>query len=388
MQARALGVVRSVPPATRYGSFTEAVGALLERRGARSHEGVEQSMARLADVPAPLADALARVVERFMAFEDAAARRDPGAVLGARQALLEAAAAASAAAAGADDRDGNGGGGEARASATAFDPSTPFQVSPWLSVSTGDNDDTYTTDFVLVIDEAGDDTYTNNAGGSNLHGGLCELGAVTPSPAAALVDLEGIDHYTSGRSCGANGGGAALGAGFLYDGEGDDEYVAGEFGTNGGGDFGGLGFLFDGSGTDRYEAGRGGTNGGGAAGVGLLVDGGGGDRYTAGDAGTNGGAQLGVGGLVDLGGGDVYIAGAIGTNGGAGGGFGFLLDGGGNDTYTADTLGVNGGAGAGSGLLLDAGGLDTYLDGDGGSGTNKTVVPKGAVGAQVDVVSP
>lgn len=41
-------------------------------------------------------------------------------------------------------------------------------------------------------------------------------------------------------------------------------------------------------------------------------------------------------------------------------------------------------------VLADAGGFDTYLDGDGdgGSGDNKRVVPKGAFGAQVDASGP
>lgn len=384
-QARALGIeLASVSvPVPTHASLEDAVGALLARHDALTVEA-QQQLAPLALIPEPHQQALTRVVDAYLSFDDAVGRRQAlvrqrgiessaglGDVLASRLVLFDAATDLA----------------ELNPVPSTSQSAAPFEFEPWLALSIGAGNDTYTDDFALVIDKGGNDTYSNNAGGSNLHSGeICALGAVVPSPAAALIDLGGGDFYTSGRSCGANGGGAASGAGFLYDaGPGDDTYLAGDFGTNGGGNFGGVGFLFDEDGSNTYTAGDFGTNGGGALGVGLLVDGAGGDTYVAGDAGTNGGGELGAGGLVDRGAGtDSYQAGGVGTNGGANGGTAFLIDAGGDDTYLAGSIGVNGGGSAGVGLLLDAGGFDSYTDDDGGSGTNKTVAPKGAVGAQID----
>lgn len=374
----------------------------------------------------------------------------------------------------------------------------PIQQPPVFSIAVGCDDDTYTVDFALLVDMCGDDTYLNNAGGSSLDGGACTGDIV----AAAAIDLSGDDSYTSGRSCGANGGGfggvgvlidvggednydanrqgvngganlggigllvdvassfrhevkfragingggpfveaeqtleirdaddrynattvgvnggSSLGIGLLVDVGGSDLYQALGSGTNGGGTTAGLGFLVDaGEGADQYLATGGAVNGGGILGVGALVDGGGSDLYAASDfAATNGGAVSGRGLLVDLGGNDLYQADATGVNGGGFfGGVGTLLDLAGNDTYTAGGVGSNGGAflaavgvlvdaggndsytasgsatngGAGSqavALLLDLGaGTDTYADSNpAASGTNKTLVPKGLLGAQID----
>ena len=380
-QAKVLGLQESSGAVPRHRNLADAVRTLMGRHAAMTSE-IERKLVALDAIPSAEQEALTRVVDAFLTLDDAAERRAAEAavlgplaglsdVMAARAALFDAAASLSS------------------TPSTFSADATPLQLPPWFSLSTtATSNDTYDVDFALLIDLGGNDTYDNNAGGSNLHGGLCELAAVTPFPAAALVDLDGTDSYASGRSCGANGGGAALGAGFLFDGGmGDDTYLAGDFGTNGGGDFGGVGFLYDEAGVTSYEAGGGGTNGGGALGVGLLVDGAGRDTYTAMDSGANGGAALGLGRLVDLGGNDSYAAGSVGTNGGANGGIGRLVDLSGDDTYSAGATGTNGGGSAGSGLLLDGGGHDVYTDGQGGSGTNVSVVPKGAVGAQFDVQS-
>ncbi len=219
----------------------------------------------------------------------------------------------------------------------------------------------------LLVDVAGDDLYaprsTSANGGSA--GGL-----------GLLVDGSGRDVY-SGDTLGLNGGGFG-GIGILVDGGGDDTYFAGPwFGLaqNGGGAFGGAGALIDlGVGTDDYSGGSYGVNGGGAyTGVGLLVDEGGDDRYRAGDYGTNGGGFLGSNGLLrDAGGNDAYEAGRRGANGGAVSGAGCI-------TYPTCVGGI-----ASTGLLHDAGGRDRYADRDGGAGLDRTVLPKGTVGAQVD----
>lgn len=285
---------------------------------------------------------------------------------------------------------------------------TPIQVPPVLSIDLAGDANTYTTDFVLLLDAAGDDTYLNNAGGSNLSGGSCDLVGVRV--AAALVDFDGADRYTNGRSCGANGGGH-FGSGFLVDAGGNDAYTGGSFGANGGssigtgflldaegndtyavqgngangGGEGGAGFLVDAGGNDTYSAGNLGVNGGGDFGSGFLIDASGNDAYTAGDFGANGGSRFGTGFLLDVSGHDVYTAGNFGANGG--GilfGSGFLVDASGNDVYTAaGNFGANGGAAVGVGLLFDGEGRDQYQDAS-SSGTDQTVIPKGLVGAQVD----
>jgi hypothetical protein len=389
-----VGGVGGAVASTSSPALRESVARLLAGKGALS-PAVSAKLTVLDTLSPAHQAALAAVVDAFAAFDRAAARRAALAsgptyaeglddVLAARADLAAAVAALGPVA----RRESGSSGTSASAVGLESPAASAVQLPPWFSLSIGDHDEQYDNDIALLIDEGGDDLYLNNGGGSNLVGGtVCELGAVVPSPAAALVDLSGADRYWGQRSCGANGGGAALRAGFLYDaGAGADSYQGGDFGVNGGGDFGGVGYLYDEAGNSSYAAGKNGVNGGGSAGYGLLVDGGGDDTYTSVGNGANGGAQLGGGGLRDVGSGaDRYQSGSVGTNGGANGGCGFLVDEGGNDTYTAGSIGVNGGGSAGAGLLLDAGGWDVYTDSDGGSGSNRTVVPKGAAGAQVDL---
>lgn len=289
---------------------------------------------------------------------------------------------------------------------------SPVAVAPAFSIDLTACDNTYNQSVALQLDAGGNDAYNNNAGGNNL-GPLvddCLLAARTP--AAALVDLgSGTDAYGDAASpgrCGVNGGGF-LGVGFLFDGGGSDGYTALSNGVNGG-SFLGSGFLLDAGGHDTYNAGSDGANGGANGGTGLLVDLDGDDTYDAGSFGINGGGSLGVGSLVDLDGDDTYAGGnngvngggvlgvgllvdafgddsytatSFGTNGGGNGGVGFLLDDGGDDTYTAGSDGANGGGLLGTGLLLDTGGEDAYDDAL-VTCLDCTVVPKGLVGAQID----
>ncbi len=277
----------------------------------------------------------------------------------------------------------------------------PIQLAPYLSIELGlSTANTYTQDFLLLIDVGGDDTYLNNAGGAS------SLGL---RPASALADFLGADQYKSGRGGGINGGGF-LGSGVLVDGLGADAYVAANGGTNGGGTIG-TGLLLDTLGHNSFSAGSAGANGGAVlGGVGMLIDpisatsasasdsgtnGGGAigglgfllggwqaSNYSAGGSGTNGGGFWGgVGFLFDPLGGDGYSAGSQGTNGGAGaldivgtfpvfivetGGVGFLFDVSGTDTYSGGSQGVNGGGHAGAGMLTDAGGADSYVAGSHG----------------------
>jgi len=268
----------------------------------------------------------------------------------------------------------------------ALQRTSPLDMCPLFALDLAGVDSFYATDCILILDAGGHDTYYNNAGGSNLAGASCP--DVQVGHAAALVDLgSGNDLYgnpVAPRYCGVNGGGY-LGAGFLLDGGGADIYVAAGAGTNGGGTIGGTGFLLDVGGDDQYWGGGGATNGGGGPGAGFLLDLAGNDAYGASSGGTNGGGRFGVGFLFDGGGNDKYDAGSLGTNGGAEtAGKGFLMDIGGDDRYGAGNQGANGSGDGGLGFLLDTSGLDSYFDGDDGSGIDRTVVPKGLVGAQVD----
>ena len=121
----------------------------------------------------------------------------------------------------------------------------------------GEGDNTYTTDYALLIDLGGKDTYRNSAGGADLspHGnGL---------PFSVSIDLAGDDRYLASMPT-ADGSGVA----------------------QGGGTFGGIGVLVDAAGNDVYDMTMGKPElsawgqGAGLTGVGILADLGGNDRST------------------------------------------------------------------------------------------------------------
>ncbi|MGB0652613.1 MAG: hypothetical protein ACPGQL_05385 [Thermoplasmatota archaeon] len=329
-----------------------------------------------------------------------------------------------------------------------------IRVPPVFALDIDALDSTYTDDYFLVIDVGGNDRYDNNAGGSSvmdpdriLVGDPCEDHAQPPTvdptvrTYAALVDLAGNDVY-GGRPCGVNGGGY-YGVGFLYDRDGDDQYLSshsttciqilgtgigrGACAVNGGG-LRGSGALIDAAGNDQYLAVTNrldpgvGTNGGAyVAGSGILLDlggndlymggrsgtilfdGTGNDRYLGGEGGTNGGGDGGLGLLLDDGtGDDEYIGDSYGTNGGSslaakamtsflGAGqrdwltaSGLLWDSGGDDHYESRATKNSNGHGAGTaGALIDLGGMDTYVS-NGATRTDRTEFPKGEVGGQID----
>lgn len=252
-----------------------------------------------------------------------------------------------------------------------------------------------------LVDLGGDDRY--EAGSRAVNGGGADDGL------GLLVDARGNDVYQSARK-GVNGGGITRGLGILIDGSGDDTYTALDQAVNGGGHQQGAGFLLDMDGNDRYEGSGKGTNGGAnEMGTGFLADLRGIDTYLASGPGTNGGGSAGgVGVLYDFEGHDTYTAGHRGVNGGGyAGGLGALFDIYGNDKYLASQLAVNGGAmdadwgdtefcpAAGScfrmpaswGLLLDVNGEDDFAeDSASSSGRDRSVFPKGTVGAQLDFV--
>lgn len=415
-QALVLGTpLRPSPDVLHHRSPSLALGALLVRHGAAATPSEARAITELDNLPEPLRGSLTRVVDAFIAVENAttaayrradtnalqlaveklaAARSsvptaiadEPGhalrqagidlaPVLSARLLLLDAVAAleraAAEARAGAPEASST-----ASSTASAAAPSTATCGHPLGSVpnvvaidatADGKGDaNCYSDDFRLVVDIGGKDTYRNNAGGNGDK-------AVPTWPfaagSAALVDLGGHDdRYVSGRHYGINGG-AIVGSGFLYDDGGDDVYAANATqrtsvgGTNGGSELG-AGFLYDGWGNDTYSAARYAANGGTSSGAALLLDGAGHDSYVAtnpsgvGDS-NNGAAAGGAAGLIDLGQGtDTYSGSGNFSNGG--GIVGVLLDAGGNgDTYKGTT---NSGS---------------------TSATDESQVPKGA-GAQLD----
>lgn len=322
--------------------------------------------------PEPVRGALADTIAAFLGFEAATraafARQGPGTmpdfrpVFAARERLLDAALHL---------RDALAVAGDVQAACA------PVQVLPVLSIDLSDCDNSYTEEVALQIDRGGNDTYLNHAGGG------CFF------KAAALLDFGGDDAYGDPlrpADCGRNGGGH-FGTGFLLDAAGRDVYAGHDQGVNGGG-HSGAGFLLDvGQADDQYLAGRSGTNGGGDVGTGFLFDDGGNETYVARGGATNGGGDAGTGTLLDAWGNDRYDAGASATNGGGlAAGFGLLLDASGDDSYTAEHRATNGGAYVGVGVLVDLAGLDAYLDANTppGTGTDRSVAPKGPAGLQVD----
>ena len=363
MQAAILGADLDAAPAlaVRHASPTEAALALVARHDASPDARQLADLRALDALPDAQRAAIAGAIDAFLALDDATRSGlsspppDPAPVFRARLGLLDAALALAQA---------FPAGGSTSLACSAV------VVSSVLSLDLVGCANTYTQDVALAIDVGGADVYRNNAGGSGFTFD-CWPGNTKPAPTAgALLDLAGDDQYVSGRSCGVNGGGH-FGSGFLLDAQGADVYAGGHFGVNGGG-YGstylagyGMGFLLDVLGDDQYSAQCCGTNGGGYHGVGLLLDVAGNDRYAATSYGANGGASGGLWGL------------------------GTLLDVAGDDSYVAEGGGTNGGVGfalgAFVGLLVDGSGTDTYQDHNGGTGTDNSVVPKGLLGAQVDL---
>lgn len=431
-QAAAVGVAVEDPPAPpAYERPSEALLALAQQYGGVAGSQEALAVRGLDGLPAAPRAALLRVVEAYLAFDESVEtawmQADRGALVGLQQAaeagdladgrlawqglteagvdvapvlaarleLLEAALKLS----------------DAMQAAPLGSGAATVNLCPAFALDLTGVDNVYETDCALIVDVGGDDTFRNNAGGAPW---ASEVGSASaPSATAAVTNLSGNDDYGGdlarrGPVNGGAGGGfpLLLSAGFLFDADGHDELVGGRYGVNGGGNFGGLGFLVSGGGDDRVAADFGGVNGGGhLLGAGMLISGGGNNRYEANSAGANGGGLAGTGLLLDAAGDDAYTGGGNGLNGGALGGAGLLVDGNGNDTYVAEAGGVNGGAATGHGLLLDLEGTDTYRDHEqpvrigthavrqiehscNGTGTDRTMVPKCTVGAQVDSDDP
>lgn len=420
--------VDHAPPPPAFAAPSQAVEAIAERQGVAVPEQAREGLAALDGLDEPTRSALLDVLASYLAFDaavedafedvgpgelwtterpttsplepanlDRPVSDPPGALSTPAQRVeelgLDLSAALSARLALLDRVDGLDRTLEQASTSEQSGPD-PVRVPGAVAIDLAGQSTTYTADYAVQLDVGGDDTYRNNAGGSNLDGGGCTLEEA--AGAAMLVDLAGDDVYGGEghrRGCGANGG-AYTGAGLLVDASGSDRFVAAGAGTNGGGLAQGLGLLVSVGGDDVFDAYSFGTNGGGNEALGALVSTNGLDTYDGGSLGSNGAATgSGVGVLVDGGGADVYEAGIIGANGagdgyilgtgigqlvdlgdrddvylssgGNGGGsrkgVGFLFDGGGSDRFLAHAFGTNGGGQAqGVGLLVSAGGGDTF----------------------------
>ncbi|MGH9000274.1 MAG: hypothetical protein ACRDY7_12900 [Acidimicrobiia bacterium] len=285
---------------------------------------------------------------------------------------------------------------------------------PVLRYSPGATDDRYLHDYVLIVDEGGDDTYLNNAAGNLLDLKRGPDGSPAPMkepargcqkaglagidfpeecvPAAAvLVDAAGDDTYGALEAPDPTGdgfctddplvrrlftGGAALaGVGILLDGGGDDRYL-GKTNALGAGHAAGVGILRDEAGNDSYLAFRS-AQGYGLAGVGLLSDQGGDDTfgfYALGPSKPHAGYQRpGSGGVIDDRGTCDGLVRQLQGTGFVVGGYGLFLNHGGTDSYASappatqqsDAFmfphGSQGfGGNGGFGYFLDEGGHDAY----------------------------
>ena len=185
---------------------------------------------------------------------------------------------------------------------------------PVLRYSPGSTADRYVSDYAALVDEGGDDTYLNNAGGNFLdvfrgpegtaaaehgpargcHKLALELGSRCIAAAAVLVDAAGNDTYQTREAPDPT----------------DD------------------GFCTADPLVRRIM-----TMGGALAGVSVLIEGGGDDRYTAKTASQGSGHVAGVGVLRDLGGNDSYLALRNAQGYALLGGLGVLRDEGGDDTF-------------------------------------------------------
>jgi plastocyanin len=189
-----------------------------------------------------------------------------------------------------------------------------LDVWPVLRYSPGNTSDRYVDDYALLVDEAGDDTYLNNAGGNLLdvfrgpegtaagehgpargcHKLALEVGTQCVAAAALLIDAAGNDTYQSREPpdptddgfCTADplvrrimtAGGSLAGVSVLIEGGGDDHYSA-KTASQGSGHVAGVGVLRDLGGNDAYLALRNAQGYALAGGLGVLRDEGGDDSF-------------------------------------------------------------------------------------------------------------
>ncbi len=121
----------------------------------------------------------------------------------------------------------------------------------------GKGNDRYQENAAVIIDLGGDDFYANQ-----------QAGSIPPDqPFSIIIDFAGNDRYSSYRY-GCQGSGF-MGVGILYDGAGNDIYIAQDWAQGSG--LLGVGILVDADGQDSYK-GQEYVQGAGLFGIGILID--------------------------------------------------------------------------------------------------------------------
>ncbi|MBI5779612.1 MAG: PDZ domain-containing protein [Planctomycetes bacterium] len=138
-----------------------------------------------------------------------------------------------------------------------FSKDTPFGKI----IIGGKGNDRYQENAAVIIDIGGDDFYANQQGGSVYETGKPD------QPFSIIIDFAGNDRYSSYRY-GCQGAGV-MGVGILYDGAGDDIYIAQDWAQGSG--LLGVGILVDADGEDSYK-GQEYVQGCGLFGIGILID--------------------------------------------------------------------------------------------------------------------
>ncbi len=242
-------------------------------------------------------------------------------------------------------------------------------------------------DYAFILDLAGDDFYTGNAGANS----------AWDVPVSLCIDLAGDDAYESTTPC--NQGSGSLGVGGLLDMTGHDRYTGIQFCQGTG--YLGIGWLADMAGHDRFR-GRSFCQGVGFFGAGSIIEVAGDDRYE-GDVHVQAcGLAGGVGIIFDhLGNDEYYAKGLYPTGYGdegifdawsqgcatgfrtlASGGMALLYDGGGEDLMEAGNFSQGGGYYHGWGILFAGGGEnDRYI----GSRYNQGFAAHQALGSFIEV---
>ncbi|AUT00954.1 hypothetical protein CLI64_11375 [Nostoc sp. CENA543] len=245
-------------------------------------------------------------------------------------------------------------------------------------VISGQGDHVYPAgDYLLIVDFAGNDTYSGGAANRNISHGV-----------SVTIDLAGNDHYSSPQGKVPSFGAGIFGYGVLMDMQGNDTYEA-EYTSQGVGIFG-TGILNDAQGEDTYR-GLANLQGSGSFGTGVLIDHQGSDRYSLYRYGQGYGFTKGVGLLLDSDGDDHYVGmedkypngGPFGSEkhihfaqGAAygrradyndghswAGGIGMLIDATGNDRYECDIYCQGTGYWYSLGVLVDKTGDDYHRSG-------------------------
>ncbi|HYR83724.1 MAG TPA: hypothetical protein VE422_06575 [Terriglobia bacterium] len=260
--------------------------------------------------------------------------------------------------------------------------------SPVGRILVGGNGSTwYSDDAAILLDLAGNDFYTNNAGSPR----------GDKIPVALLIDFAGDDAYEATFNW--TQGAAQLGHALLIDRKGNDEYVSREWAQ--GAAVLGTALFLDESGDDIYRGDQY-AQGFAAWGIAIHMDYEGDDVYDAHFVSQGVGMPGGAGWLLNGKGNDSYYSkgkhpteygdvgifdswsqgSAVGFRGMQSGGVALLYDGGGKDRYEAGNFSQGGGYYFGIGMLRDGGREnDVYI----GSHYNQSFAAHQAVGYFEDI---